>query len=201
MKQLLILSLALILSGAAQSQTLTEPEQSTTPTAGILVTSLNLTVDMPIAESTNYNPNDIIQAKYHAPTVAIAVASHYELLIDGVANIQNTSNTDQTVELIVINSSPLCGYPYGTPQFGPGRVLTVTVPAGHFVVVPISMVDWINAGNTSQAHLQYRHASGPGLVVKANSYLDVKMVPASSVGVTNTPNEGPPFQPGNCPAQ
>jgi len=201
MKPLLMLTLLLPMVTMCASPTVTAGTDSQTPTAGASVTTKNLTADLPIAAATNYNPHSILVARYTGPSVAVGAAKEYELLVDGVAEIENTTSTDQTVQIMVSNSSPLCGSPYGHGQFGPGRVLTVTVPAYYFVVVPVSVVDFISAGNTSSATLAYRHASGPGLVAKANSYLDVKAIPASGAGVTNTPNEGPPFQPADCPAE
>ncbi|MGO9339973.1 MAG: hypothetical protein ACLPH3_02570 [Terracidiphilus sp.] len=37
-------------------------------------------------------------------------------------------------------------------QFGPGRVLPVTVPAGNFATVQIGVIDFIDPGNQSAAH-------------------------------------------------
>jgi hypothetical protein len=164
---------------------------------GAIIYSVNATTDAQIGAfnaSHPYDPNDIVVNSYTADHLVPL----YELLIQGVASIQNPGTQDATVDIIVVNASPLCGWPYGVAPYGPGRVLTVTVPAGHIVAVPISVIDFIGSGASSSAHLQYRHATGP-LVAKANSYLDVIMIAATSTGVSNTPNEGLPFQPGNCP--
>jgi hypothetical protein len=164
-------------------------------TPGAVVYSVNTASDLTINGSTTYNPSDIIKVNYMAPAEEAAFATQYELFIDGVVVLYNSTSDPINVEIIITNSSPLCGSPYGTPVFGPGRVMTVTVQPYSYQPVPMSVIDWVNAGNGSTAHLQYRHASAPGLLAKQYSWLDVKMVPASSIGVANTPNET------NCPAE
>jgi len=170
-----------------------------------MVVGKNLTADLPVAaySPTNpYSPHDIALASYTGPDYA----PQYELLIHGVAAIENTSTQTGTIDILLVNSSPLCGSPYGVGPYGPGRIHTVSIGPGEIVSVPINLIDWVNRGQSSTAHLQYRHAS-TGLRVKANSYIDLLITPAPhrAIGyggnnwVSNTPNEGLPFQPENCP--
>jgi len=164
---------------------------------GALVYSKNVTVDSRLTTvdpSYPYTPHDILANKYTTDTLG----SGYQIWIRGVATIQNLSSHDGTLDLLVVNSSPLCGSPYGLPPFGLGRVVTVTVPGLQTITVPISFVTWAAPGITSTAHLQYRHNS-PWLTVKKNSSLDVITLPSSSASVTVSPTGGLPLRPDNCP--
>src|SRR5215472_19073670 len=76
--------------------------------AATMVVGKNLTADLPVAaySPTNpYSPHDIALASYTGPDYA----PQYELLIHGVAAIENTSTQTGTIDILLVNSSPLCG--------------------------------------------------------------------------------------------
>jgi hypothetical protein len=197
LKGTLNLILALVSVGVAHAQ----------PVPGTIVYSQNLTTDINVAKAVGnpYLPNDLLLVPYTGPATSVTGVPQYELLISGVALLYNPGTTAVNVDIVLVNSSPLCGTPYGTGVWGPGRVLTVTVQPNSYLPVYISVVDWVETGQQSAAHLQYRNATGP-LTVKANSYMDIVFAPAPSntglaSNVSNTPNQGPPNQPENCPVE
>jgi len=172
------------------------PVASPQNVGGTVVSSVNLTADartQSFIASTAYTPHDILTNRYTTDNLAPG----YQLLIEGVATVQNLDSHNGVIDILVVNSSPLCGSPYGSPPFGPGRVVTITIPAHGIVSVPVSVVAWAAPGITSTAHLQYRHAS-PFLQVKENSSLDVIMLPAAGTP-TASPSQGLPSRPDDCP--
>ncbi len=68
---------------------------------------------MNIVAETTYTPTDILVTSYLALPVAEGGATQHETFIERVTENENISATGQTVNIIVVNSSPLCGSPYG----------------------------------------------------------------------------------------
>jgi len=161
--------------------------------AGASVSGANLTADMLATKFDSeipYQETDIVATSFQVGSGA----DNYELLIDGEVFIQNNGSETAKIDIALVSGPPLCGVTRGTPPFGNGRVITVTVPAGRIVFVPISIVDTVSKATAGSARLQFRHATTE-LIVKKNSYLDVIMVPAPVSKVTVTPSQGVQ----NCP--
>src|SRR5262245_32094089 len=90
---------------------------------GAIISSQNLYSDKSFAAGQAIT--DIILNHYTAENhYAI-----YELIAQGVALVKNPGNVRGTCDIVLANSSPLCGS-HGVGPYGPARVMTVTVDPG-----------------------------------------------------------------------
>lgn len=142
---------------------------------GAIISTQNLNSD--IAVTAGAQTTNIIVTTYTAENLY----PYYDIIIQGVALVNNPGTVGACVAVATANSSAIC-------EGGPGRVMNITVPPAETVAVPVSVIDFISGGNTSQSYLQILRATQP-VVVKQNSYLDTIMVPTNDT--SNTPNEGP----------